>query len=325
MKTVQEVVTHLKTIAAIKSINGDNHFSVAAIQEAAKQIETHNSLSVHMGDKLYQEVDTFARTGKSEHYETLIKKFPIECLTMMAVKGIGPKKAWKFYQQGIKNLDALVAEAEAGKLDAKLANAVFFARDTKAGRIPYDTAIIVGRHVIAAVNNVADITRAKLCGSLRRQSATIKDIDIVAETKKPKAYWPKIFTQIIVSLDDKLIGVNNQGDVKCSLDVIVYGTKMHCDIWLVEPWYYGSALNYATGSKSHTENLRKLAVKKGLKVNEYGIFKRNTENAHQKDLIISKNNTVCFVKGKGVRVGGENEEDLYRILGLEYVEPEDRE
>lgn len=326
------LIHHLELISQLKALDGSNRFSVGAYEKASKIVRdmddnfdfNHPDTIDGIGIKIAHDIQSFVKTGTSPTYQDLIKRIPVECLSMTVVNSIGPKKAFKFYQQGIKNFDALVREAEGGKLDPKLTQAVLFARDTQAGRVPYDSAKYVAEKVLEVVNSLAGIEHAEICGSIRRHKETIKDIDIVAATKISKNKWPTLFDRFLKALGDKLIGVNNKGDVKCSIDISITGIKMRCDLWLVEPWYYGSALNYATGSKKHNEQLRGMAVKKGLRVNEYGIFERGTEHAHDKEIIIAKNKVV-FVKGKGNRLGGEKEEDLYRLLGIDYVSPENRE
>ncbi len=97
--------------------------------------------------------------------------------------------------------------------------------------------------------------------------------------------------------------VLNDGVVKREFRVIKHGVQIKADVWVVEQSYWGSAIAYATGSKFHNMALRDDAISKGLKINEYGIFNRRT----------------------GDRLGGENEQDIYDLLGIEWVEPKHRE
>jgi DNA polymerase (family X) len=311
-----QIIAHLNTIAQLKIIAGANQFSVAAYQNACKKLEVLPAIdsatlanTPGIGDKIVKAVEQFVKTGTSDAYKELAKGTPVECLTMTAVQGIGPKTALKLHQSGIKNFDELVAAAEKnelkkkGVIDFKLIKAVLFARDTKAGRLPYNTAKAIGDDIIKIVKATTGIKNAELCGSLRRKRSTIKDLDILA-CAEDKTKYTQLFKQIINNLGTVLVDVVNQGDVKCALRVSLYSVKIAADIWLVEPGYWGSALNYATGSKIHNAKLRGMAAAKGLLVNEYGIF----EN-----------------RGSGKRIGGADEHDLYRILEVPYVEPEDRE
>ncbi len=164
----------------------------------------------------------------------------------------------------------------------------------------------------------------ELLGSLRRKQSTIKDLDIGICTEKLNP--DKAFSEIFAVLKESGIefDIANQGDTKASLRVRHFGITIACDIWLVEPWYWGSFLNYATGSKQHNINLRGLALKKGLTISEYGIFKLKTEKAHKEKMRKGRDGRITFVAGMGERLGGELETDVYEVLGLDYVEPEKR-
>jgi DNA polymerase (family 10) len=142
------------------------------------------------------------------------------------------------------------------------------------------------------LKELPDVTRVAVAGSLRRRKETIGDIDILAEAKSSK------------SVMDAFVKFSNvarvlaRGDTKSSVKLV---SGMQVDLRVVPAESYGAALNYFTGSKEHNVILREMAIRKGLKLNEYGLWKGSKQ------------------------VAGRTEEDVYKALGLEYVEPEMRE
>lgn len=293
----------------MKSLSGDNKFSIAAYKSAARTIDTTSVEltpeglgKAHGISKIADVILEFIDTGTSSRYTNLSAQVPVGLLEIIeSVHGVGPAKAKKLHSEGVTSLKQLIELAEQGKLDAKLAKNVLFARDTKAGRLPFDQARPVAKAVLEAI--IPAVIKAELCGSMRRHKSTIKDLDVVA-CVNTKSEFADAFQKVLASLKTAglLTDVLNLGEVKAALRVSKYNTRMNCDVWLVEPGYWGSALCYATGSKEHNTKLRALGVSKGFKINEYGIFDRST----------------------GVRLGGENEQDLYNLLGIDYVKPENR-
>jgi DNA polymerase (family 10) len=307
--TREQVAKHLEHIDIMKSLNGDNKFSISAYKSAARTIDTTSVELTVAGlakvrgiSKIADTILQFINTGTSDRYTELAAHVPVGLLEIIeSVHGVGPAKAKKLLAEGVTTLKQLIDQAEQGKLDAKLAKHVLFARDTKAGRLPFDQAYPVAKAVLEVITPL--VLKAELCGSMRRRKPTIKDLDVVA-CINAKSEFASAFGTITTALKSTnlLTDIINLGDVKAALRIAKYGARMNCDIWLVEPSYWGSALCYATGSKEHNTKLRALGVSKGFKINEYGIFDRNT----------------------GDWLGGENETDLYDLLGIDYVEPENR-
>ena len=198
-----------------------------------------------------------------------------------------------------------------------------FARDAKA-RVPYATVRPIADSILEHLNKLDWAEHIDVLGSLRRKKETIKDIDIGVCARKSN--HSKAFALIFKALDEAGVDyeIANQGSTKSSLRIRHSYTTIGCDIWLVESWYWGSFLNYATGSKQHNISLRTLAQQNGLTISEYGIFKVGTKTKFKERIKKDKAGRVIFVHGMGERLGGEQEEDLYRILGLKYVEPENR-
>ncbi len=305
MKMAQ-VSEHLHLIAQLRTLNGDNRFQVKAYEDAARtfrDLAWAEDAGQDIGDwhtlpgigpSIRTTVEEFILTGTSSKLKELSDTWPVECMTMTVVQGIGPKKAYKLWESGIHNFTELAARAYAGTLDPALSESVLQAAK-KQGRVPYDVAKATADAVLAKVLKVPHVLKAVVCGSIRRKVPTAKDIDIAVclEPGAQRAPIMRAFSHL---------GQGFQGGEK-KVSLVVEGPEkaaMRCDLWLGEPSHFGALLNHCTGSKEHNIALRTLAQSKGLTVSEYGIFRGDK------------------------KLGGEDEHDLYRVLGLKYVEPEKR-
>ncbi len=307
------VAEHLQLLSMAMSLEpGANRFKIKAFEEAAESLVLSPSDVRYVdprtisgiGASVAEVIKEFLASGTSARYEELAKKFPVEALSMTRVDSIGPKTAMKFHAEGIRNFDELVAAAQIpGKLKDKLRDAVLFA--VKKVRVPHEEAkwlaVAVDLALIERMPTVSTVmSQHEVCGSIRRKAVDSKDVDIVgcvADKKDVDA-----LLDAFVEIGTKI----SRGDNRASIRFTHNARTMQVDLWLVPPESYGSALNYATGSKDHCVAVRALARKKGMLINEYGIFRVNDAGE------------------TGDRLGGSDEGDLYRLLGLPYVEPENR-
>jgi len=304
----QGLYEHLALIAQLTELDGGGRFRISAFKDAsiavrdfASEITPENiNLLPKIGDTLREVIIDFIRTGTSRRLADLGLRWPVEAMSLTKVKGIGPKTALKFHKLGFKNFDELVTAAEDGKLDEKVKTAVLLARDFSLGREPHEMAKSIANAVAEQVRQITGVLEVCVCGSVRRKKATSKDIDLVARAAQEDHAG-------ILSAFGGLGDILNLGDVKSSIVVTMYTAKMQCDLWMVRPENWGSALNYATGSKNHNERLRGLAKSRGMRINEYGIFRVNADET------------------LGERLGGESEQDVYRILDIPYTDPDKRE
>jgi len=310
----KEVADHLRLIGQLMTLDGANHFKVRAFNDAADSVE-HGGVDIEsvddpssldgVGSSTADVIVEFLATETSERALALEAKMPgtTEALTMTIVDGIGAKTALKFFKEkGIKNFDELVAAADRGELREKLTTAVKFAKEKASGRIPRTSAKIVADYVVDQMRDLVD--DIQVCGSFRRGRQTSKDIDIVARIPAG-ADRTAIFEKF-----GELGKVINVGDKKSSVWVTRYTVSMQVDLWLVDEWYWGSALHYATGSKDHVKDIRGRAKAAGYTVNEYGVFPAGTTNGDF---------------NPGNQLAGRTEESMYAFFGLKYPEPEDRE
>ena len=302
----KKVAEHLILISMGHSLEGQP-WKVRAFESAAEAVMLHPH-DIHeaaglvggikaiggIGDSTAAVILEFIKTGTSKRFQELAKKHPVEAFTMTVVDGIGPKTAIKLHESGIKNFDALVEAAKAGKLDKKMTDAVLFAVGKV--RVPYAEAKALAEAVIAILTEKTEVKKFEVCGSIRRKAVDSKDVDIVGCVDSPAEREAAIGEFV------KLGTMIKSGEDRAAIRFAHGGRVMQVDLWLVPTESWGAALNYATGSKNHNIDLRAQASKKGMLINEFGIFEVATSK----------------------KLGGADEHDLYRLLGIPYVEPDQR-
>jgi len=305
----KEVADHLELIAQLMSLDGANKFRSKAFAEAADTIrssdhaiEEVDAKSISgIGESVAACIGEFLISGTSDRLKDLGTRWPITAMTMTKVTGIGCKIALKFYKEhGIKSLDELYQFSLGGTLKPAMTQAIAYAMQCTMGRTPHAQAKYLADDVIHHfTENTPGVDNIMICGSLRRNTLTSKDVDIVACVD----YRELAFQEFC-----KLGEVINVGDKKSSIRATVLGVTMQVDLWCVDPWYWGSAVLYATGSKDHCVAVRALAKSQGYVVNEYGIFKAGIDDYNEQN-----------------QIGGKEEGDIYRILGIQCVDPEYRD
>ncbi len=264
-----------------------------------------------VGISIAEKIEELIKTGKLKYYEDLKKKTPVDLASLTKVEGLGPKKIKVLYQKlKIKNLADLERAAKAGKIsklegfgsrsEENILKGLEFAKSHGGrfllGSIYLDIKIIQDR-----LSVLPGVKKARVAGSIRRHKETVGDADIlVSIAGGPPAYAKAVADKVMdyfVNLPE-VARVLAKGETKSA---VTLKNGMDVDVRVVSEESYGSALNYFTGSKDHNVYLRQLAIKKGLKLSEYGIF-----------------------KGKK-QIAGRTEEEIYKTLGLDYIEPELRE
>ncbi len=266
-----------------------------------------------VGQSIAETIEEFIKTGNVKYFEGLKKKTPVDLSELSRVEGLGPKGIKKLYQAlGVSNLGELEKAAKAGKIaklegfgpksEEKILKGITFAK-TAGSRTVLGFIMPRIRALEAELAKVPGVTRATSAGSARRRRDTIGDIDFLVVSKKPKAimdYFVKM---------PSVISVIAQGETKSSVKI---KPGINVDLRVVPAESYGAALNYFTGSKDHNVALRKIAVAKGWKLNEYGLYELPRGMAAKKG-------------GEEKMIAGASEEALYRAFGMDYIEPELRE
>jgi len=311
----QEIAKIFNEIADMLEIKEENPFRIRAYRRAAMNIEglSENIEEIAqeevlqipgIGHDLAAKINEYLRTGRIQIREELSRAVPEGLLPILSVPGLGPKTAKLLYEKlNIRTLDELERFAAEHKLvgapgikektEENIRKGIEMLRRGRE-RQPLGKVLPIAQDILDQLKKHASITKIDIAGSLRRWKDTVKDIDIVATSDNPKEVM-KVFTHLPHARDVLL-----QGPTKSS---IITHEGLQVDLRVVEQESYGAALAYFTGSMSHNVRLREMAVKRGLKINEYGIFR-------EKD---------------GKRLGGRHEDDIYRTLGLPYIQPELRE
>jgi DNA polymerase (family 10) len=256
-----------------------------------------------VGEAIAKKIAEIVETGHLAYHEELKAKLPIDLYALTRVEGVGPKTAKLLYDElGVKTLDDLERAARDGqvrtvkglgeKTEAKILRGLVETRGVE-GRILLGVALPLAESLIAQLQETGLFERLEYAGSLRRGRETIGDLDLLAVSDDPAAA-----SEAFVGLPD-VAGVLAHGESKAS--VRLHG-GLQVDLRIVPKESFGAALQYFTGSKAHNIALRKLAVAKGWKLNEYGLY-------DAADRVLA----------------GRTEDDIYRALGLAPIPPELRE
>ena len=310
-----DVANALYEIADLLEIKGGDRFRFLAYRRAADAIESHAAPVAELkevqlvaingvGKGMAARVKEFADTGRMQALDDLRAQVPIGLRQMTLLPGVGPKRAMQLYQElGVSNLEELKQAAEAGRItDVKGFGKRFeeevlgaLERGVQAEqRLLIARALPAAQELLRQLNECDAVIASAYAGSLRRMRETIGDIDLLASSERPDEVMDA-FRSI-----RGVVGSKADGPTKSS---IVTASGLQVDLRVVEPVAFGAALQYFTGSREHNVRLRQLAIHRGLKLSEYGVFDEAT----------------------GARVAGATEEDVYAALGLPWIPPELRE
>jgi DNA polymerase (family 10) len=297
------------------SIVTDDRFKPRAYEKAARAVggypadldgmELAEILAIPgVGKSIGEKVEEFLRTGSMAGLEELRTKIPPGVREMTAIAGLGPKKAMVLYRElGISNVEELRHALDAGRL-AGLKG--FGARSEEnirrgiqrlsqqSGRALISAAMDLAEYFLERLGGREDVQRIEYAGSLRRMAETIGDVDLLAASEDPEAVM-EAFTG--VGIVERVIA---KGDKKTSV-MTRKGLQVDLRIVPLEAW--GAAMIYFTGSKAHNIRIREMAVRKGLKLNEYGLFRAKS----------------------GTLIVAQTEEEVYAKLGLPWIPPTLRE
>lgn len=312
----REIAAVFNDIADMLEVKGESPFRITAYRRAARALEglTEDIADVAargeldelpgIGKGTAEKIQEFLRTGTIKYYEELRASLPPGITTLMAVPEVGPKTAMMLYERlGVKTIDDLEQAAKAGKIrtlprmgektEENIRKGIALLRRTKE-RLPIGQVLPHAQELVAALRQLNDVKQISVAGSLRRMKETIGDIDILVTSANPEPVMD-VFTKF-----PRVKQLLARGPTRSS---VVLDVGLQADVRVVEPESFGAALQYFTGSKDHNVKLRERAVKKGLKINEYGVF---------------------TVPGDR-RVAGRTEEEVYASVGFPWIPPEIRE
>jgi len=258
----------------------------------------------NVGTSIAEKIHEFLQTGAMGALEELRAQIPPGVRALMAIPSLGPKRAMVLYEQlGVASVDELLAAANEGKLaevkgfGKKTADNILRAVEQMGSserRVLVNVALDVAEDLLGELNGLKEVRRATYAGSLRRMAETIGDIDLLVASDKPGSVMDRFVSLPVV---DRVLA---HGDAKSS--VLTKG-GLQVDVRVIAMDAWGAGLMYFTGSKAHNIRLREMAIRKGLRLNEYGLFR---------------------VKS-GKLIVAETEEEVYGRLGLLYIPPTLRE
>lgn len=313
----QKVAELLYKIADLLELQGVN-WKPQAYRKAARSIESLSDdvydfykqgrlLDIPgVGEGIAKKIEDYLKNGKSQYYDKLKKKTPIDVESLMSIPGMGPKKIQLIHKKlKVRNLTDLEKAAKEHKLqrlsgmgkksENDIIEGIERFKQSK-GRMLLDQAADIGNQLLALLRKNDDVEQAEIVGSYRRCKETVGDLDILVVAKKTNKTIEEI-TKYFSSLP-AVRKIVSTGPRRTS---VILKEGINADLRIFDKNQFGAAMLYFTGSKEHNILLRRIAIEKGMKLNEYGLFKNEK-------LVASKTET-----------------DIYKTLGLQYVPPELRE
>ncbi len=314
----QEIADIFTRMADLIDILGQDSFRAISYRKAARVLEEHTQPLEQVatakelmeipgiGKGTAEKILQYLAEGKITAYEELKAEVPPHLPELLDISGLGPKTVAKLWKHGniasVGDLKKAIAgdrarltsiEGFGEKKVQQIADSLAF-KELSGGRILLGDADELAAALVETVLACPGARRVLPAGSLRRGKETIGDIDLLCEASAAEA------PAIIAAFDaaPNVVRVLSKGETKGS---VVLANNVQADLRVVEKESFGAALAYFTGSKEHNVRLREIAVKKGLKLNEYGLFKGDKA------------------------IAGADEEGIYSALGLAYVPPEMRE
>jgi DNA polymerase (family 10) len=300
---IHRIVAYRNAAKAVR----DAPVSVTALARQGRATELPG-----IGATIQEKVLALADDGAIPAAVKLRAKFPPGLLEITRLPGLGPKRARRLFEElSIDSLDALQAAATeqrirvlkgfGPKAEESFLAAIAVARADResengggGGRTVLNRALAVGEQLIAALRSHPASERVELAGSARRMTDSVKDLDVIATARDPLA-----LSRAAAGLD-LVESAQTPGEAGVRLRT---HTGLKVDLRIVAPDQFGNLMQHFTGSKQHNVALREAAVRKGLHVSEYGVLDDATGETHR-----------C-----------EHEQEVYALLGLEYIEPELRE
>jgi len=310
-----EIASELDKVADLLDIEGANPFRVRAYRRAARLVGGLPRAITDMlaagedlddlpgiGEDLAEKIATIAKGGQLPLLTDLERQVPAGITALLAIPGLGPKRVHQLHEVlGIDTIDKLAAAARAGKLrgvpgfgagvEARLLRAIE-AGIGQSGRVRLAAVEPSVDLLLRHLRRAEGVKRVEVAGSFRRRRETVGDLDIVAAAA-PSQPVMRRFTGY-----EDVTEVAEQGPTRATVRL---RTGLQVDLRVVPEASFGAALDYFTGSKAHNIALRRIAVERGLKLNEYGLFKGDQ------------------------RLAAGSEAEIYQALGLAWIPPELRE
>jgi DNA polymerase (family 10) len=305
----EQVAEILAEIGTLLELKGENPFKTRAYVNAARTIESlgeplskivaENRLGEikGIGEALTKKITELVTTGELKYYDELKASIPPGLIEMLGIPGLGPKKIQALNQKlAVDSVEKLEAACQAGKV-AKLdgfgektqSNLLegIERRRTYASKHLLSEALRAAEPLLDGLRGHPDVIRCSVAGSLRRVKEVIGDIDLLASSKKPA----EVIGGFVAQPD--IIKVSARGETKAS---VILDGGIQCDLRVVSDQEFPFALAYFTGSKEHNIVMRQRAIQRGLRLNEYGLFKSKEETRDPKLLVPCRDETEIFAE-----------------------------
>ena len=310
-----DIAACFEQIAELLEIQGGNPFRIRAYHNAARTVgDLGTELSAMVaqgqdltllpgiGKDLAAQIAEIIRTGTSAKLKELHKSVPPSAAEMLALPGLGPKRVKLLMEQlGIRTLKQLQQAAHSGRIrqlsgfGEKSEQHILQAIQAHLGegrRFKLAIAEQYAEALLAHLKRTSGVKDAVIAGSYRRARETVGDLDILVSTTAPSPVMERFVAY------DEVKKVLSHGPTRAT---VILRSGLQVDLRVVPAESFGAALQYFTGSKAHNIAVRRLGQQRGLKINEYGVFKGNK------------------------RVAGDTEKSVYATVGLPYIQPELRE
>ena len=296
----------------------DRHFEVRAYRKAALTVDTLQEDIRELYEKRGEEgllelpgigkgiagsIIEFLEKGRMSKYDDFKKRYPVDFKGLSNIQGLGAKRIFRLYKSlGVKNMVTLKAAVEkhqirklegfGEKSEEEILKGIERVESSK-GRLLLGSALPEAETIISKIKKSGLVDAVELAGSARRMRETVGDLDILVISNKGKEVM-----DFVTDMED-VSGVVVKGPTKTT---VMLKIGITCDVRVVKKESIGAALQYFIGNKDHNVKVRQIAIKKGYKLNEYGLF-----------------------DSKGKRIAGKSEKEIYEKLGMQIMDPEMRE
>jgi DNA polymerase (family 10) len=301
MEILDEDRFRINSYRTVARILGELPADVATLLDSGELAETPG-----IGKSSLAKIEEFVKTGEIQAHRDLLARIPASLLELLNIPGVGPKTVKAFYHDlHVRSLDDLKKALDDEQVETlpgfgpKKAEAIrkgieFVEKAT--GRIRLDQAMLAAGIVADFLKQLPGVDRVQPAGSLRRRAETVGDVDILVcgNATSGETAEQILNTFAKAPFVERVLGA---GGTKASILLRTQASPVQVDVRVVPPESFGAAAQYFTGSKAHNIRLREIAVKAGLKLNEYGLFKDED------------------------RIAGTTEDEIYAKLRLEYVPP----
>ena len=310
-----EIAKSLYEIGEILTIKGDRFRSraynmaaqrVTALTEDIRGVAERGELEEipGVGKSIAMTIGEILETGESRVLKDLRNSLPDGVLEIISIEGVGPKLAMRLSQElGITNIDELKQAALEGRIstlkgfgskkEENILNAISDYR-SRSTRFLLGEILPIVQGILSYMKDCKAVRKVEIAGSARRRKETVGDLDVLVSSDNPEEV-----SKYFISMPP-IVRVLGRGPTKST---VVLKNMLQVDLRVITPDSYGAALQYFTGSKEHNVKLRTIGVKQGLKLNEYGLFNRETDEL----------------------IAAEDEETIYKKMGMCWMPPELRE